>query len=309
MPELTVGRVTVAAALDEAAAVLAPAAAVEEPRVEARDLLLALVDRPSSWLLANRGRALADADHEALLAAARRRARGAPAQYAVGRAWFRHLVLRVDERVLIPRPETEVLVDIALGLAGDGGVAVDVGTGSGCIALALASEGRFERVIATDVSRDALAVAAENARLVRGSLRTPVELRHGSLLAPVRGTRARIVVSNPPYIAAGEAASLPREVRDWEPPLALYSGREGMAHVAALVGEAAPVLEPGGWLLMEVDARRASLAAELVAADGRYEDVAVRLDLTGRERFVLARRRAGEEMPNDLPPVAARGTR
>jgi release factor glutamine methyltransferase len=293
--ELRVRDVTVASALDEAAELLARSAAVEEPRDEARQLLLALLDRPAWWLLANRGLPLSDADRDALLAAARRRARGAPAQYAVGRAPFRHLLLHVDERVLIPRPETEVLVDLALAAAGEGGVAVDVGTGSGCIALAFASEGRFERVIATDVSRDALAVAAENARLVRQSLRAPLELRHGSLLAPVRGTRARIVVSNPPYIAAGEAGSLPREVRDWEPPLALYSGREGMAHVAALVTEAAPVLEPGGWLLLEVDARRASLAAELVAADGRYEDVGVRLDLTGRERFVLARRRAGEE--------------
>ena len=143
--------------------------------------------------------------------------------------------------------------------------------------------------------------------------RVPVDARAGRRVVEEDRLRlierARCVVSNPPYIAAGEAASLPREVRDWEPPLALYSGLDGMAHVAALVGEAAPVLEPGGWLVMEVDARRASLAAALIAADARYGNVGVRLDLTGRERFVLARRRAGKEMPNDQPPGAARGAR
>ncbi|NUQ20065.1 MAG: peptide chain release factor N(5)-glutamine methyltransferase, partial [Gemmatimonadaceae bacterium] len=230
-----------------------------------------------------------------LLAAAGRRAAGAPLQYATGRAAFRHLVLDVDERVLIPRPETELLVDFALAGLAPGGIAIDVGTGSGCLALALASEGRFERVIATDISSDALAVARANASNVAPALRCPVELRQGSLLGPVARERARLVVSNPPYIASGEAASLPRSVRDWEPALALYSGNEGMAHIARLVTEAATVLEPRGRLAMEVDARRASLATELVAADGRYEAIEVRLDLTGRERFVLARRRASED--------------
>jgi release factor glutamine methyltransferase len=307
--DLGVAPPTVAEALAAAAVVLGRSPVVEDAAAEARELLLALTDRPRSWLLDRATATLPADERRALLAAAARRASGAPIQYATGRAYFRHLTLAVDERVLIPRPETEVLVDLALAVAGEGGVAVDVGTGSGCIALALASEGRFERVIATDVSRDALVVAAANAEGMRSSLRAPVELRHGSLLAPVADVRARLVVSNPPYIASAESEALPAAVRDWEPPLALYSGQGGMAHVAALVRGAAPVLEPGGWLLMEVDARRASLAAELVATDGRYADVAVRLDLTGRERFVLARKRAGEGMLNDQPPGAARGTR
>jgi release factor glutamine methyltransferase len=220
-----------------------------------------------------------------------------PFAYAVGRASFRHLTLDVDERVLIPRQETEVLVDEvlaavrALGL-GDGGVAVDVGTGSGAIALALACEGRFERVVATDVSTDALDVARANAAHARRAMCAPVEFRQGSLLAPLRDpaspVRARAVVSNPPYIAFAEADALPPSVRDWEPALALFAGDGGMAAIAALVREAAPVLEPGGLLAMEVDARRASTAAELVASDGRYAGVTVRLDLAGRERFVLA---------------------
>jgi release factor glutamine methyltransferase len=168
---------------------------------------------------------------------------------------------------------------------------VDVGTGSGAIALALATEGRYARVVATDVSLDALAVARRNAEHLAGALRSPVELRAGALLAPVAGERAAVVVSNPPYIAYSEAADLAAGVRDWEPALALFSGDNGMAATAAIVQGAAAVLVPGGLLALEVDARRASLAAELCLADGRYEDVRVRLDLAGRERFVLARRR------------------
>jgi release factor glutamine methyltransferase len=165
---------------------------------------------------------------------------------------------------------------------------VDIGTGSGAIALALASEARFDHVIGTDVSLDAIAVARRNAVLVGRALRSSVEMRHGSLLAPVRDERARAIVSNPPYIAHDEAPSLPASVRDWEPSVALFSGADGMRATAAIIHDAPDVLESGGLLALEVDSRRASLAAELLAVDGRYHDVRVRLDLTGRERFVLA---------------------
>jgi len=141
---------------------------VAEPRHEAREIVAALCDVPRSWPVANPHVVLERAMHDRALVAAERRARGAPLAYAVGRASFRHLTLDVDERVLIPRPETEQLVDLVLdALHGPGGIAVDVGTGSGAIALALASEARFDRVVATDVSLDALAVARENARLLR----------------------------------------------------------------------------------------------------------------------------------------------
>ncbi len=269
---------------------------VPEARTEARDLVAALLDQPRFWPSMHRDEPV----DEAFVAIARRaaatRARGAPFAYAVGRASFRHLTLDVDERVLIPRQETEVLVDEVLArLEGrDGGTLVDVGTGSGAIAIALACEGRPDRVIATDVSLDALAVAGRNVALLRTALCAHVELRHGSLLAPVQdlGEGAlRAVVSNPPYIAFAEAEQLPPSVRDWEPALALYAGSEGMAAIAAIVREAAPLLERGGLLALEVDARRAGLAAELAASDGRYTDISVRLDLVGRERFVLATRR------------------
>jgi release factor glutamine methyltransferase len=260
-----------------------------EPRREARDIVAALLDVPRSWPSANRG---AECDRLCFARAADAAfalTRGAPFAYAVGRACFRHLTLDVDERVLIPRPETEVLVDLVLAADLGGGTVIDVGTGSGAIALSLASEGRFDRVIATDVSLDALAVARGNAALHASALHATVDFRHGSLLSPVRGERVRAVVSNPPYIALSEASTLPSSVRDWEPSVALFSGADGMPAIAALVRDAHDLLESGGLLALEVDARRASLAAELAMADGRYRDVAVRLDLAGRERFILAR--------------------
>ena len=221
----------------------------------------------------------------------RRRVAREPVAYILGTKGFRHIELRVDRRVLIPRPETEGLVEQVLELAaGAGGIAVDVGTGSGAIALALASEGVFDRVIATDVSRDALAVASLNAARLAGALRTSVEFRQGSLLAPVRDVHAAVIVSNPPYIAYHEAAELPASVRDWEPTLALLSGAEGMAATMAIIRGAADLLDEGGILALEVDARRASLAAESLAVDPRYREICVRLDLAGRERFVTARR-------------------
>jgi len=265
---------------------------IPEPFSEAREIVAALYDVPRFWPLMNGGVEVDESTLARARRAADRRLRGAPLAYAVGRASFRHLALDVDERVLIPRPETEQLVDLVLDVCGreSGGVAIDVGTGSGAIALALATEGGFSRVYGTDVSLDALAVARSNAVIAASMLRAPIDFLHGSLLGPVCDVPARVVVSNPPYIALGEAASLPQSVRDWEPAVALFSGADGMTATARLVREAAEVLAPGGLLALEVDVRRASLAAELVSRDRRFHAIRVELDLTGRERFVLARR-------------------
>ena len=281
---------TVASVVREVARLL-QAGGVARARDEARDIVASLADQPRFWPTMHRDELLSEDMRHAALRAARQRAAGAPFAYAVGRASFRHLTLDVDPRVLIPRQETEQLVELVLARTRQaGGTVVDVGTGSGAIALSLACEGTFDRVIGTDVSHDALAVARRNAERLAGAMSARVELRAGSFLAPVRGVSARAVVSNPPYIAFGEADALPDSVRDWEPPLALLSGREGMAATMAIVGDAAAVLEPGGLLALEVDTRRASLVAERVASDGRYRDIAVEPDLTGRERFVTASR-------------------
>ena len=266
-------------------------AALPLARAEARDLVAALFDQPRFWPALHGGEAVDPFTRRAALEAAARRARGAPFAYAVGRAAFRHLTLDVDERVLIPRQETEQLVEFVLAeTAGErGGTAIDVGTGSGAIALALASEGTFARVIATDVSLDALEVARRNAGAQAPALRCAIDFRHGAALGPVTGVRARAIVSNPPYIALGEAAALPASVRDWEPATALFGGADGMRVIDAIVRDAPGVLEPDGLLALEVDVRRAARAAERVATSGHFRGVRVALDLTGRERYVLAR--------------------
>jgi len=291
LAELTVRNV-----LDELTETLKTGGTADARRT-AHDIVTTLLDEPRSWAIRYRDLPLAPTVIESARAAAVRVVSGAPLAYAVGRTTFRHLNLRVDPRVLIPRPETEVLVEEILsrfrsrtrGLA-EWGVAVDVGTGSGAIALSLAAEGRFVRVIATDASLDALDVARKNAELSAKRLFCPVEFRPGSLLAPVRDVRARLLVSNPPYVAFDEIGDLPASVRDWEPPSALLSGSGGLAATAAIVQEGANLLESGGILALEVDERRASLVAEMIMSAGCYIDVGVILDLTGSERFVFASR-------------------
>jgi release factor glutamine methyltransferase len=280
---------SVAALVRELTSVL-EAGGIEDAKREARDILAAVHDSPRFWAALHEHEVVGAERANACRRAAQRRSTGAPFAYAVGRSAFRNLTLQVDERVLIPRQETEMLVDEILTRERTG-LAIDIGTGSGAIALALASEGEFDRVIGTDVSSGAVVVARANGERLAAVLTAPVEWREGALLAPVAGERARVIASNPPYIALDEAITLPESVRDWEPPFALYSASGGMAISASIIRGAPDVLEPGGLLVMELDSRRASLAAELALASGRYRDVSVRLDLAGRERFLIARRK------------------
>lgn len=214
-----------------------------------------------------------------------------PRAYAEGIAGFRFLELVVDRRVLIPRPETEGLVELVLAWArerwgsGEWGAVLDLGTGSGCIALSLASEGRFSRIVATDVSPDALAVARLNAARV-GPVRAP-EFRLGSLFEPVAGERFDVIVSNPPYIAEPEYAELDPGVRDFEPPLALVSGPDGLWHTRAILMAAGTHLLPGGLLALELDSRRAGASAEIARASG-LTGVRMLRDVFDRARYLLA---------------------
>ncbi len=263
----------------------------EHDHAREAQLLVAGVLRLSPGALSQRrarGDRLSAGELSQVEQALHRRLRGEPLAYAVGWAPFRHLELMVDSRVLIPRPETEEVVGHALALTADrsGGVAVDIGTGSGAIALALASEGRFERVVATDVSADALAVARANAAALKAG-HAPVEFRLGADLAPLNGLRPRVIVSNPPYIAYDEAGALPPSVRDWEPPLALFAAEGGMARYRALLAGARSLLEPGGWLVLELDANRAQQTAREAEALG-WQNVMVHPDLSGRDRVLTA---------------------
>lgn len=213
-------------------------------------------------------------------------AAGEPVQYAIGTTGFRRLVLLTDRRALIPRPETEGLVDLALSLVPTGR-ALDLGTGSGCVALALADEGRYHDVTAVDRSPDALALAREN------GVRTGLSVRwlEGDWCAPVRGERFDLVVSNPPYLTAGEWAGLAPAVRDWEPAAALASGVDGLADLRRLLAEVPAMLAPGGWLVMEIDSTRGAASAAEAHAMG-WTTVRVTDDLFGRPRFLAACREA-----------------
>lgn len=285
---------TVGEALAAATSVL-ELAGVGEARREAQELYGALVRRPTSAAWLEREEPIPSRVRAALETAAQRRAARWPQAYATGSAAFRGHWLAVDRRVLIPRPETEGLVDLVLewtkaaGPAGTPLVVADACTGSGAIAAALALEAApgSVRVIATDCSAGALDVARMNVAAL--GLRDRVELRHGDLLEPLAGERVDAVVSNPPYVAAAEWEALEASVRDFEPREALVSGEDGLAAIRALVVQAHSALRPGGLLALEVDARRADAAAALAAA-ASFASCTVLQDLFGRPRYLRARR-------------------
>ncbi len=213
-----------------------------------------------------------------------RRAAGEPLAYVTGVAGFRRLTLRSDPRALIPRPETEGLVELVLAQAPTGTVA-DVGTGTGCIALALADEGRYRLVLGIDRSREALGLAAENCS--RTGL--PVALLAGDLLEAAGPATLDAVVSNPPYLTEAEYRDLDPSVRAHEPRAALASGEDGLADTRRLLLQAARALRPGGLVALEIDATRAAASLALAAAADLAMAV-VRDDLFGRARYLLARR-------------------
>jgi len=211
--------------------------------------------------------------------------RGVPFAYAVGSAGFRTLDLKIDARALIPRPETEGLVDLVLARCASG-LAADIGTGCGCIALSLAIEGRFERIVAVEQSAAAAALARENVQ--RLAPKTPVEIREGNLLAPLidKGERFRAIVSNPPYLSAAEYVELDPSVSRHEPREALVSGTDGLDATRSLFAGAAALLEPGGVLALEIDERRAAAVRALGQSHGW--NVAIHADLFGRPRYALS---------------------
>lgn len=254
---------------------------------DAREILSYLMDVPRSWPAAHSNDSVSRDISARALASAEKRSHGAPIQYCAGLAAFRNLTLNVDSRVLIPRPETELLVDHVLSRVSTG-IAIDICTGSGAIAIALATEGNYAGIIATDISPDALEVARGNAKRYDAKIKPKIEFLQGSSITPVASRRANVVVSNPPYIAFSELFTLDESVRDWEPAVALLAGDNGMAVIAQIIDAAAAILETGGLLALEVDSRRASIAAELAAAKGLYCDISTLPDLTGRDRFVLA---------------------
>jgi release factor glutamine methyltransferase len=228
----------------------------------------------------------------------RARSRRQPLQYILGTASFRDLELRVDPRVLIPRPETEELVEAVLLRVREWGReglrAVDLGTGSGAIALSLAQEGPFREVLATDASAGALEVARANA--LRHGLASRVSFHLGDLFEALPpGTTVPVLVSNPPYVAAAELAGLAPEVQGWEPHQALISedlrdAGDGLGLLDRIIRGAVAVVEPGGLLALEIGAGQGTRVLDLLRETEGWEGSVVLRDLSRRERIVLSRR-------------------
>jgi release factor glutamine methyltransferase len=256
---------------------------VEHPRLDAELLLARALGLTRLDLYTQHDRPLSMAERESARDPVRRRGAREPLAYVLGDWGFRRLTLRTDRRALVPRPETEVVVDRCLALL-DGLPAprvLDVGTGTGAIALSLAQELPNATVVATDASADALELARENA----DALGLRIDLRLGDLLAGSDGP-FDLVVSNPPYVAAAELDALEPEVRDWEPRGALVDDGQ----TARLVAQARAVLD--GWLVLEVNEGRAEEIGALLRDEG-YVDVNVRADLTDRPRVVEGRWSSG----------------
>jgi release factor glutamine methyltransferase len=217
---------------------------------------------------------------------------GEPLAYVLGRWGFRHLDLAVDARVLIPRPETEVVAGVAIELARAAAAPVtvaDLGTGSGAIGLALADELRADGVTVwlTDVSSDALDVARANLAGI-GRRGANVRIAHGPWFdALPEGVELDVAVANPPYVAVG-SPDVDGSVRRWEPHGALFAGADGLDDIRHLVGAAPTRVRPGGWLVLEIGADQGAAVEALLTAGG-YVDVAIRPDLTGRDRIAVGR--------------------
>ena len=267
---------TAAGALRDATARLADAG-LETPAVDAEILVAHVLGTTRSGVHADRQRELTEDEAATLEELLARRAAREPLAYVLGEWGFRRLTLTVDRRVLVPRPETEVVVERCLARIADLAEprVLDVGTGSGAIALAIADEHPGARVTAIDASEDALAVARENAARTGLS----IELVRRDLFEGLPDGPWDLVVSNPPYIRADEVEGLGPEVRDWEPRSAVV----GEGTTEGVAGAALSVLRPGGALVLETAGDRAEEVAELLRDLG-YVDVAVTRDLTRRSR-------------------------
>jgi len=263
-------------------------------------LLLHVLCRDRTWLYAHPEEQVSPADAERFFALVARRANGEPTQHLTGKQEFWGLEFEVTPDVLIPRPETEHVIEVALDrlavreiragrkqtLTGEGLQIADIGTGSGCIAIALAMELPAAAIYATDISHSALAVAQRNA--ARQNVADRVRFSKGNLLDGI-APLLDLIASNPPYIGRREAASLMREVRDHEPEIALYGGEEGYEFYADLITQSAAHLKPTGLLVLELGHNSLAAVQPLLDA-AAWTNVAVTNDLAGIPRVLAAER-------------------
>jgi len=261
----------------------------ERARLDAETLMLHLIGKNRAWLLAHLEDEFGGCKSIGYSQQIERRLAGEPIQYITGECEFYGLSFSVNRDVLIPRQETEHVVEKVLELASllVGPRLVDVGTGSGAIAIALAHESPGAKVTATDVSDAALRVARRNAE--RTGVAERIRFLEGDLLKPVAAEQFEFVVSNPPYVATDDRASLALEVRDHEPDVALFAGSNGLDIYRRLVPAAYRVLVAGGFAVFEIGYGQAEAVAELFSAAG-FVDIEFAKDLQGIDRVITARR-------------------
>ena len=270
---------------------------IPDAKAEAEFLLTHLLKRKRHELYLNSSLPLTEAEEEAFLSFIERRSNREPAQYITGETEFRGHAFKVTRDTLIPRPETELLIDEAIEAAGSfkskALTIIDLCTGSGCIAVSTAVELPDSIVYATDISKAALVIAEENAK--RNGVEGRIMFIEGDLFWPLRDTDfkgAHIIITNPPYVSEAEKESLAPEVKDFEPHAALFGGADGLAVIKRIITEAPDFLLPGGFLIMEIGWDQAEKVKGLLEADERYEGIKIRKDYGGVERIVVGRRKA-----------------
>jgi release factor glutamine methyltransferase len=270
---------------------------VPSPRLNAEILLMFTLDCNRAYLYAHPERELTQDETRRYDEALARRSAGVPAQYITGRQEFWGLDLIVSPAVLIPRPETEHAVEATLAMAKSFlerrafplvPRIIDIGTGSGAIALALANELPTAEIHATDISTQALEVARANA--ARLQLASRIEFHHADLLAGFPPASFDIVVSNPPYVGDCEEDSVQLEVRKFEPRHAVFAGPTGLEVIGRLIPQARETLRPGGWLVFEISGTIADRVRRLLSG---WDEVEIRNDLQGIARVALARKSTG----------------
>jgi release factor glutamine methyltransferase len=281
--------VTVAEAVEKAAARLAEGPHKERARLDAEALLMHLLEANRAWLITHGDYEIGKESTSRHAELVERRYRGEPIQYITGETEFYGLPFRVTRDVLIPRPETEHLVEQAIALAREfmEPRIVDVGAGSGAIAVALAVHLAGARITTIDVSADALAIARENA--ARNAVSEQLRFLQGDLLEPVAGEEFDLVVSNPPYVPEADRESLSVEVREYEPAQALFAGRDGLDVYRRLIPAAYAALAPGGYVLLEIGYGQAEGVRALLAGR-RFEGIHFLPDLQGIARVACGRR-------------------
>jgi release factor glutamine methyltransferase len=257
---------------------------VDAPRLTAEILLAHVLRCDRVRLYLDFDKPLGESELGAFRELVRRRAAGEPTAHLTGRKEFLGRTFRVDARALVPRPETELVTEAALEALPEGGAALDLCCGSGCIAVSLALGRRGARVVAVDLSPGALELARENA----AALGADVELLEGDLFAPLpAGPPFQVIVSNPPYVPSGELPGLPREVRR-EPPMALDGGPDGLDLLRRIVAGAPARLAPGGSLVLEIHESHAEVVPRLCREAG-FASSPLHRDLAGLPRYVVAR--------------------